>query len=135
MASKTSQTKSQEELNREQEIERASARNVFRPLVDLVETSEAVLLEADLPGVDERSVDITLENRVLTVRGRVEPPQFEGMTPVHTEYGIGDYERSFTLSDEIDRDRIEAAVRNGVLRVTLPKSRQAHARRISVQAG
>ena len=115
--------------------ERVSARPVYRPTVDILETDHAVTLVADVPGADEGSTDITLEKNVLTVRAKVGVPQFEGYTLAHCEYGLGDFERSFTISNEIDREGIEASVRDGVLTVTLPKARQAVAKKIAVKAG
>lgn len=115
--------------------ERVSARPVYRPCVDIVETETAVLLMADVAGVDEAGTDITLEKSVLTITAKVNPPQFEGYTLAHCEYGVGDFERSFTISNEIDREAIEASVRDGVLSVTLPKSKQAVAKKILVKPG
>jgi HSP20 family molecular chaperone IbpA len=116
-------------------IERVSARTVYRPPVDIVESETEVILVADMAGVNEASVDLTLEKNVLKITGSVNPPQFEGFHLAYSEYGVGDYERSFTVSDEIDRDGIEATVRDGVLRVKLPKLQKAVAKKISVRAG
>jgi HSP20 family protein len=110
-------------------------RPVFRPLVDLVDTADAVILWANLPGVDENTVDITLEKNVLTLKATVEPPRFEGMKPLRREFAVGDYERTFAISDEIDRDAIEATVTQGVLKLTLPKSQKAALRKVAVKAG
>jgi HSP20 family protein len=114
--------------------ERTSSRIVFQPRVDIRETADAVWLQADMPGVDESSTDITLEKNVLTVRGTVAPPHPEGYSVLYTEYRVGDFERTFAVSAEVDRDGIEASVKNGVLSVRLPKSKQAAARKIAVHA-
>ena len=116
------------------ETERTTARKVFIPRVDICETKDAIVLLADVPGVDEKSIDITLEKSVLTLLGRVEPETHEGYRAAHVEYEAGDYERAFTLSDEIDRDRIEASVKNGVLRLTLPKAEPVKLRKINVKS-
>jgi HSP20 family protein len=116
------------------ETERTTVRKVFIPRVDIHETQDAIVLLADMPGVDERSVDITLEKNVLTLLGKVEPETFEGLQPSYVEYETGDYERAFTLSDEIDRDKIEASVKNGVLELTLPKAETVKLRKISVKS-
>ena len=87
-----------------------------------------------MPGVDEKSIDITLEKSVLTLLGRVEQETHEGYCAAYVEYEAGDYERAFTLSDEIDRDRIEASVKNGVLRLTLPKAEPVKLRKINVKS-
>lgn len=114
--------------------ERTRDRRVFIPRVDIYETGDDLMLVADMPGVDESSVDITLEKNVLTINGNVEPAQPENYSLAYAEYAEGDYQRSFTLSDEIDRDNIEAVVSHGVLRLRLPKAGPAKTRKIAVKA-
>jgi HSP20 family protein len=116
------------------ETERTTARKVFIPRVDIHETKDAIVLTADMPGVDEKSIDITLEKSVLTLSGRVEPDTYEGHRAAYAEYEAGDYERAFTLSDEINRDGIEASVKNGVLKLTLPKAEPVKLRKINVKS-
>jgi len=108
-------------------------RKVFIPPVDIVESKDAIILTADMPGVDEKNVSVTLEKGVLSVLGEVEPASVKDRKLAYAEYEIGDYERAFTLSDEIDQDRIEATVKNGILRLVLPKTETARARRIPVK--
>jgi HSP20 family protein len=116
-------------------VERTRASRVFSPQVDIVEKKEQMVVTADMPGVDEKSVDINLDKNILTIFGAVEEDNlFTKYQPYHAEYGIGDYERVFTLSDEINRDRIQATVKNGVLKVILPKAKAAKSRRIAVKA-
>ena len=114
--------------------ERTRDRPVYLPRVDIVETGDALEILADMPGVTRDSVEVTLEQRVLTVRGRAEVPAPEGMAPLHLEYEPGDYERSFALSDAVDPAGIEARVRGGVLHLRLPKAGPAELRRIEVKA-
>ena len=114
--------------------ERTRARRAYIPRVDIYETEDALFMLADMPGVDENSVDITLEKNVLSINGYVEPAQPDNYSLAYAEYGVGDYQRSFTLSDEIDRDKIEAIVQNGVLRLQLPKAGPAKTRKITVKA-
>jgi HSP20 family molecular chaperone IbpA len=116
-------------------VERTRAARVFSPQVDILERRDDIVVMADMPGVDEKSVDINLEKNVLTIYGAVEEEACVGQRPFYTEYGVGDYERIFTLSDEIDRDRIQATVKNGVLKVVLPKAEGAKSRKITVKAG
>ncbi len=71
--------------------------------------------------MDEKHVDITVEKNILTIKGHMDEEKTEGFTPVFSEYGTGDYYRSFSLSDEVDKDKIEAKIKNGVLTLTLPK--------------
>lgn len=115
-------------------VERTRSKKLYAPLVDIIEEKDNLFLIADMPGVDENSVDITLEKNLLTIYGAVEPDIPENHRLVSAEYGIGDYQRTFTLSDEIDREKIEARVRNGVLRLTLPKAAEARTRKIKVKA-
>jgi HSP20 family molecular chaperone IbpA len=114
--------------------ERTRDRLAFVPRTDIYETDEAITLVADMPGVDEDSVDITLENNVLTINGYVEPMQPEGHSLAYAEYRVGDFERSFSVSDQIDREGIEAAVKDGVLYIQLPKITEARIRKIPIAA-
>jgi HSP20 family protein len=115
------------------ETERTRNRRVYVPKVDIIETKDAMVMYADIPGADEKSVEVTLEKNILTIIGTVVPQEYDGRSPVYAEYDTGDYERAFTVSDEVDRDRIEAAVKNGVLKLTLPKAPYAEAKKIAVR--
>ena len=110
--------------------ERTRDRLAFVPRADIYETGEAITVVADVPGVDENSLDVILEKNVLTITGYVEPMQPEGHSLAYAEYRVGDVERAFTLSDEIDREGIEAVVKDGVLRLHLPKNTRARMRKI-----
>lgn len=114
------------------EATRAGA--VYAPATDIYETDDHVTVVADLPGVAPDDVDISLERRVLTIRGGVPSPTHEGYRRIHTEYGEGSFERLFTLSEEIDRDHIEASHKNGVLTLKMPKSDAARTRKIQIKA-
>ena len=114
--------------------ERTRTSRVYVPRVDIYETNEAIIMLTDMPGVDENSVDISLEKNVLSINGYVESKQPDNYALAYAEYEVGDYERRFTLSDEIDRDNIEATVKNGVLRLYLPKAGPAKTRNITVKA-
>ncbi len=122
-----------QELQTTDGVERTRSGRVYTPAVDIYETTEAIVLVADMPGVDESSVDVTLEKNVLTIYGRVQPWQFEGHSLRYAEYGIGDYQRSFTISNQIDWEHIEGWVSNGVLRLTLPKIGPSQTRKISIK--
>lgn len=116
-------------------VERTRPRKAYAPAVDILEKKDEIVVTADMPGVDEKSVDITLEKNVLTIFGMTEQEAQRTARPFYAEYGIGDYQRAFTISEEIDRDAIKATVRNGVLRLVLPKAQAAKTRKIEVQAG
>ncbi len=107
----------------------------YSPAADIYETRDKLVLLLEMPGVAADTLDIVLDKRVLTVRGRGSAGVPEGCTLAHAEYRSGDYERSFTVPDAIDSDQIEAAMKHGVLRLTLPKASPAPAKTIAVQAG
>ncbi len=117
------------------QVERTRSTTVYTPDVDILEKEDSIIVLADMPGADEKSVDITLEKDVLSIYARVEPQVPEKHQLLHAEYGMGDYQRSFTISNEIDRDKIQARVKNGVLRLVLPKAKAALTRKIAIQAG
>ncbi len=114
--------------------ERTHTRRVYQPAVDIHETDAELVLRANMPGVDNRGVDIILEDDALTVRGRAAEAGEESRSLTYAEYGVGDFERTFVLSAEVDRDRIEASIKNGVLTLRLPKAAAARARKIAVKA-
>jgi HSP20 family molecular chaperone IbpA len=116
------------------ETERTRNSKVYVPKVDIYETKEAIILVADMPGVDEKAVDIVLDKNTLTITGTVEPLSFKEHSIAYAEYDVGDYQRAFTISDEVDKDKIEATVKNGVLRLTLHKAEKVKARKIAIKA-
>ena len=107
---------------------------IYRPLTDILETAEGVTLMLEMPGVAAEDVDITLEKRVLTIRGTVKPTQPETLQLAYAEYGEGNFERAFTMSEDFDPDRIDATVSNGVLSVTLPRAPETKPKKIAVTA-
>lgn len=123
------------EVERPQGVENLSDTPVFTPKADILETDTDVTVMLDLPGADEESVDVSLEKNVLTIRGRVPQPVLEGYDLVYSEYAVGNYERAFTLSEEIDRNQIQATVKNGVLRLVLPKAKEAQTKKIPIKTG
>jgi len=111
-----------------------SGGRIYRPFADIVETDDGVTMMLEMPGVAAEDVDITLEKRVLTIRGKVRPTSPEKLQLAYTEYGEGDFERAFTLAEDFDADKIGAEVANGVLTVTLPRAAEAQPRKIAVKA-
>jgi HSP20 family molecular chaperone IbpA len=109
-------------------------RQTYTPPIDIHEAPEGLTLEADLPGASERNLQILLEDNVLNLYATVDSPAPDGARLVHEEYRLGDYHRSFILSDEVDRDRITAELKNGVLRLFLPKAERARTRRIEIKS-
>ena len=105
------------------------------PATDIYEREDAIVVLADMPGVDGRNVDLTLENNVLTIRGHAAVTEPQEADLLHREYRATDYERSFTLTDDVDREKIKATMKQGVLRIELPKAAEKQPRKISVDAG
>lgn len=104
----------------------------YVPTADIFETEAALTVSLEMPGVDKGSVDVNVEDGVLTVEGRLEFSNYEGMQPLYTEYNVGNYRRSFSLSNKIDQGRISAEMSDGVLTLVLPKAEEAKPRRIAI---
>jgi HSP20 family molecular chaperone IbpA len=122
--------RNKQEMTREESTRPGRA---YLPDVDIYETPDALWLRADMPGVDDRSLNIHLADGVLTLEGQVSLNDYENLAPVYTEYNVGNYVRRFTLSDDIDSDRIQARMKNGVLELELPKAERAKPRRIEIR--
>lgn len=104
------------------------------PLIDIHEGPDGLVLEADLPGGNEEDVNIQLADNVLTLYVRINANHPEGARPLHEEFRQTDFYRSFILSDEVERSKITADLKNGVLRLTLPKAERAKTRRIEIKS-
>jgi HSP20 family molecular chaperone IbpA len=104
----------------------------YVPYTDIHETDQALTLVMEMPGVERKDVNISLDNDVLRVEGHIDFSKYEGMEPVYTEYNVGHYTRSFAISNKIDRDQISAHMEDGVLTLTLPKLKEVQPRRIAV---
>jgi HSP20 family protein len=115
------------------EQERTRSRSSFIPRTDIYETDKEIVILADIPGANEKTVDITLENNVLTILANIEPVAYQGLDLAYTEYEEGDYQRSFRLSNEIDSNKIDAKVKDGVLYLHLLKSEAAKTRKIAIR--
>jgi HSP20 family protein len=105
---------------------------VFTPAVDIFETDKEITLMADMPGVKPGDLDIDLHDNVLTLNGGVQAPEGDGELDVIREYRTGKYYRQFTLSQVIDQAKIMAELKDGVLRLRLPKVEAAQPRKIAV---
>lgn len=109
------------------------SRKTFMPLANVYETPSSYIIIADVPGVDDKSLEIQLEKNELKIHGKVIAALgSERVELVHAEYQEGDYERTFTINESIDAGKIEATLKNGVLRVNLPKAESAKPRKITV---
>lgn len=108
---------------------------VFLPAVDIFETEKAITILADMPGVQSGDLTVDLRDNVLTLDGEVKSPEGDGERELLREYRTGRYYRQFTLSQVIDQSKIEADLKDGILKVSLPKVEAAVPRKISVNAG
>jgi HSP20 family molecular chaperone IbpA len=124
-----------QELSTLEDTERTRDCQCFVPRADIYETDDQIVVVVDVPGASENSIDITLEKNVLTINAYVEPEDREGYALSLAEYEVGDYQRSFRLSDEVDRENIEASIKDGVLRLELAKAKEAQSRKINVAVG
>ncbi|HEX3999958.1 MAG TPA: Hsp20/alpha crystallin family protein [Pirellulales bacterium] len=106
----------------------------YRPNVDLVEKTDELLVIADLPGAKSDQIDIQFENGSLTIHAEVPQRRGENATYLLREFGVGDFYRTFRVSEQIDPARINAEYRDGVLFLHLPKAEAAKPRKITVNA-
>jgi HSP20 family molecular chaperone IbpA len=108
---------------------------VFTPNVDIFETEQAITLLVDMPGVKTDDLNVDLRDDTLTLTGDVSPDVGAPGEKIYVEYETGRYYRQFSLSEVIAQEKIDAKLKDGVLRLTLPKVEKATPRRIAVQAG
>lgn len=101
---------------------------LFVPPTDICETADAIVLSADMPGVKPDGVEVTLEDNVLTIRGTFAEEYRHAESPAYGEYEVGNYQRSFALSEDIDGEKIAARMNGGVLTLTLPKTKPTQKR-------
>ena len=130
---KSLQAKAKKEVTTPAEQTKPGA--IFYPAVDILETERELTLLADLPGVKAKDLKIDLDDNVLTLTADEKPLEGSGEKDVFREYRTGRYYRQFSLSDTIDQSKIEAVLKEGVLRLTLPKVEAATPRKITVKVG
>lgn len=108
--------------------------HVWTPAIDIHEGPEGLILEADLPGVAESSLRIDLEHNVLNLQADIVRPVPAGANLLYEEAPATAFFRSFILTDDIQKDAIRAELKNGVLRLILPRAQRAQSRRIEVSS-
>jgi HSP20 family protein len=133
MTEKELQAKDKEEV--QGRGERVRPGRVFVPAVDIFETPDALVLVADMPGVTGDKVTLDLKENLLTIYGEVGPPLGPGEAMAVQEYYLGDFQRDFTLGSLIDQSKIEASMKDGVLRLVMHKVEKAKPRKIDVKVG
>jgi HSP20 family molecular chaperone IbpA len=105
----------------------------FVPSTDIYETEDGLTVVMEMPGVEKENVTVKLENGVLSVEGHIDSSKYQDMQPVYTEYNVGHFARSFTLSESVDQGEISAELNAGVLTLTMKKAKEALPRRIEVR--
>ena len=129
-------TQQELQVQQKREVEKKQERTVpartYLPTTDIFETEQELTVVMEMPGVDRQNVEVTVENNVLSVSGRIDFSKYEGLQPVYTEYNVGHYARSFELSSKIDQGKITADLKDGVMTLVLPKAEEAKARKIKV---
>lgn len=132
MASKQElQVQQKRELDKKQET--TIPARIFVPNADIYEDDNALNVILEMPGVDKSNVEVSVEDGVLRVGGRLDFSKYERLQPLYTEYNIGNYSRSFTLSNKIDQNKIAAEMKDGVLSLKMPKVEEAKPRTIQVK--
>jgi HSP20 family protein len=102
-------------------------------VTDIFETDQALTVVLEMPGVEKEKVDVSVENDILTIEGRIDYSKYEGLQPVYTEYNVGHYVRSFQISSKVEQDGISADLNDGVMTLVLPKAEKAKPRKIAVR--
>jgi HSP20 family molecular chaperone IbpA len=124
---------SQKKRELEKKEETTIPARIFMPTTDIYETGNSLTVVMEMPGVDKKDVELRLEDDVLKVDGRLDFAKYQGLQPVYTEYNIGHYSRSFSLSSKIDQSKISAEMSDGVLSLVLPKVEETKPRTIQVK--
>ena len=127
------QVQQKREVEKDQEA--TTPTRAFMPNADIFDTEDALTVVLEMPGVDRDNINISIENGVLTVEGKINFGKYEGLQPVYSEYNVGPYRRSFRISSRIDQDKISAEMHDGVITLMLPKAEEAKPRRIEVRTG
>src|SRR5690349_15482087 len=109
--------------------ESVNAGPTFIPPADILEKGDTVVMLLDVPGADPASLDVTLDKHLLTISARVDTAAPQGYTPAHIEFENGTYERRFVFSEQMDGERIDATVKDGVLRLTVSKAADTAAKK------
>jgi len=105
------------------------------PAVDIFENESGITVQADMPGVSRERLDVHVDSDTLTIEGRAVIPMPKGMDALYADVRSTLYQRSFSLSRELDTDRIDAGLNDGVLTLRIPKREEHRPRRIEVQTG
>jgi len=124
---------SKQQASREQDVKQQEP--AILPAVDIFENASGITVQADMPGVSKDRLDVHIDSDTLSIEGRAEIPMPEGMDAMYADIRSTHYQRSFSLSRELDTERVEAGLKDGVLTLRIPKREEHRPRRIEVQTG
>jgi HSP20 family protein len=130
MPEKTVATRTQQKPPQVSE-ETRSQQQYISPPVDIYETGEGLVVKADLPGVSKQTLDVRVENNLLTIRG--EATHAAPGDPIYREYGLVNFFRQFELNEKVDQSKISAELKHGVLTLNLPKAEEAKPKKIDIK--
>lgn len=116
-----------------QPSEAREAGHMLRPPVNIFEDAEGITLEADMPGVSKERLRLQVDKDALLVEGDIQFSMPEGLEALYADVRATRYSRSFTLSSELDIDGIDASLKDGVLRLRIPKRAEVRPRKIEVR--
>ena len=124
---------SKQEVNAAQDVKQQE--QAILPAVDIFENESGITVQADMPGVSRDRLDVHIDSDTLSIEGHAVIPMPEGMDAIYADIRSTRYQRNFSLSRELDTDRIEADLKDGVLTLHIPKRAEHRPRRIEVQTG
>ena len=128
-----SEKETKELATREERVPAARTERPMVPPVDIYETTEGLILVADMPGVSKDKVDVKIEENVLEIRGEIDDLPGEDVAPIYAELTGKEYYRAFTIGPEFDLDKVEASMEAGCLRIFLPKIESEKPRKIEIK--
>jgi HSP20 family protein len=123
----------QQKREHETKGEATAPARTFLPIADIFEAEDALHVVLEMPGVEKDNINVSVRDGVLNIEGRLDFSKYKDLRPLYTEYNVGDYSRSFRLSNAVDQTKIGAELRDGVLLLTLPKAEEAKPRTIQIK--
>ncbi len=131
----TERTELMQKDNTELQPVRTRAETAMLPAVDIFEDEGGITLHADMPGISKERLNVSVEGNLLSIEGDAELSTPEGMEALHADVRSTHYQRSFTLSSEMDTEKVDASLKNGVLTLRIPKKEELKPRKIEIQLG
>jgi HSP20 family molecular chaperone IbpA len=131
----TEKTELMHKDNTELQPVRSRTGSTMLPAVDIFEDESGISLHADMPGISKERLNVSVEGNVLSIEGDAKLPMPEGMEALHADIRATHYHRTFTLGSEMDTEKVDASLKNGVLTLRIPKKEELKPRKIEVQLG